>query len=145
MLYKKKYPQEYIDACREKITGHVEAYRKLVLAARKHSAKNGATLDKAIESFEPHFFNNLVLTLDCHFARRARALEKKDGNALNEVRMLCASLATDHGMLQADKSIKYNPSRAVLRYRLGDKIRVHEADFERLCDAFFDEIEAKYL
>jgi hypothetical protein len=145
MLYRKKYPQEYIDTCREKITGHVEAYRKLVSAARKHSAKNGAQLDKAIESFEPHFFNNLVVTLDCHFAKRARNLEKADGNPLNEVRMLSASLATDHGMLQADKRIKYIPSRSVLRYQPGDKIRVHEADFERLCDAFFDEIEAKYL
>src|SRR5262245_12227831 len=102
MLYKKRYSQEYIDTCREKITGHVDAYRKMVSAARKHSAKNGAQLDEAIERFEPHFFNNLVLTLDCHFARRARTLEKKDGNALNEVRMLCASLATDQGMLQAD-------------------------------------------
>jgi hypothetical protein len=26
-----------------------------------------------------------------------------------------------------------------------DKIAVHEADFERLCDAFFDDIEAKCL
>ena len=25
------------------------------------------------------------------------------------------------------------------------RIAVHEVDFDRLCDAFFDEIEAKYL
>jgi hypothetical protein len=145
MPRRKKYSQEYIDTCREKLTGHVEAYRKLVMTARKQAAKNGGQLDRAIESFEPHFFNNMVLVLDCHFADRERAIEKRDGNPLNEVRMISSSLVTDTCMLIADKTIKYNPSRAVLRYQLGDKIKVHEADFERLCDAFFDEIEAKYL
>jgi hypothetical protein len=145
MLSKKKYTQEYIDNCREKLNAHVEAYRKLVQAARKNAAKNGGQLDRAIDAFEPHFFNSMVLVLDCHFAQRERGIEKKDGNPLNEVRMLCTALTTDKGMLQLDKRIKYNPSRAVLRYQPGDKVRVHEADFERLCDAFFDEIEAKYL
>jgi hypothetical protein len=145
MLSRKKYTQDYVDNCREKINGHVEAYRKLVQTARKQAAKNGGQLDRAIDAFEPHFFNSMILVLNCHFAGRERGVEKKDGNPLNEVRMISASLMTDTGMLQADKRIKYNPSRSVLRYTLGDKIAVHEADFERLCDAFFDEIEAKYL
>jgi len=69
----------------------------------------------------------------------------KDGNPLNEVRMLCNSMMTNHNILGADKTIKYDPAKSVLKYRFGDQIKLNEADFTRLSGAFFAEIERKYL
>jgi len=45
---------------------------------------NDALLDSAIESFEPNFFNNLILVLDNYFCNRSRTKENKNGNPLNE-------------------------------------------------------------
>lgn len=81
---------------------------------------------------------------DYLFVHRTRALEKKDGNPLNEVRMICNSLLQNQGMLAADNAIKLDPSKSVLGLHVGDEIRMNAADFQRLSDAFFDEIEAKF-
>jgi hypothetical protein len=116
---------------------HVSAYQALVVAVRNQAKA-------AIDSFEPHFFNNMVLALDSYFLHRARALEKKDGNPLNEVRILCNSM-TNNNKMCADKTIKFDPAKFVLKYRIGDKIKLKEADFVRLSSAFFAEIERKYL
>ncbi len=102
-------------------------------------------LNTAIETFEPHFFNNMVLTLDSYFVHRARAIEKKDGNPLNEVRMLCNSMMNNNNMMCADKTIKFDPAKSVLKYGVGDEIKLNEADFILLSSAFFAEIESKYL
>ena len=45
----------------------------------------------------------------------------------------------------ADKSIKMDPAKSVLGFRAGDDIGLTEAEFLRLFEAFFSEIEAKYL
>ena len=90
-------------------------------------------------------FNNMVLALDNLFVHRARDLEKKDGNPLNEVRMLCESIMNNDGEMGADKTIKIDPAKSVLKYRVGDKIRLNEADFILLSSGFFAEIEEKYL
>ena len=102
-------------------------------------------LDNALEAFEPQFFNNLVLVLDTLFVHRTRALEKKDGNPLNDVRVLSNSLLQNEGVLLADKTIKLDAAKSVLGYRVGDEIRLNEADFHGLSTAFFSEIESKYL
>jgi hypothetical protein len=73
-------------------------------------------LNAAIEDFEPHFFNNMVLALDNHFIHKASAAENKDGNPLNEVRMLCNSMMNNNGKMCADKTIKYDPAKPVLKY-----------------------------
>ena len=87
MLCVNNYTQKYIDDCRSKVTAQVSAYQALVAAARNKTATDKPLLNAAIEAFEPHFFNNMVLALDNYFVHRARAIEKKDGNPLNEVRM----------------------------------------------------------
>ena len=87
----------------------------------------------------------MVLALDSYFVHRARAIEKKDGNPLNEVRMLCNSMMNNNKIMCADKTIKFAPAKSVLKYRVGDEIKLNEADFILLSSAFFAEIESKYL
>jgi hypothetical protein len=49
------------------------------------------------------------------------------------------------GRLTADNSIKLNPGTSVLQLEVGDEVRVSEEGFQALADAFFSEIEAKYV
>lgn len=145
MLCVNNYTKKYIDECRSKIVAQVSAYQTLVATARNPTATDEPLLNAAIEAFEPHFFNNMVLALDSCFVHRARAIEKKDGNPLNEVRMLCNSMMDNNNMMCADKTIKYDPAKSLLKYRIGDEIKLNATDFMRLSAAFFAEIESKYL
>lgn len=138
----KKYSREYIDACRARVDGDLRAYRKQVGGA---SAKE----------FESRFFNAQVLLLDHMFVHRLTGVEGKDGNPLNEVRVLCNSLLYNKGKVQMEKlpdwpnsagaSLKLPPDKSVLGLENGDDIRLSEADFTRLAKAFFAEIEKRYL
>jgi hypothetical protein len=75
---------------------------------------------------------------------RTRAIEGKDGNPLNEVRMLCDSILHNHAVLCADKTIKYKPETSVLGFRIGDEIRLDETQFLLLFKSFFSELERKF-
>ena len=133
MLGVRTYAKGYIDACRSRVNADVAAYRKVAAAAKKQAA-----------AFEATFFSNLVLALDHSFAHRLRTVEGKDGNPLNEVRMLADSIMENKGVLKADKTIKYTPERSVLQLKPGDKIGLDEAGFGRLADAFLAEVAKKY-
>jgi hypothetical protein len=145
MLSVNNYTQKYIDECRSRVAAQVSAYKAVVATARNQTATDESLLDAAIETFEPHFFNNMVLALDSYFVHRARAMEKKDGNPLNEVRMLCNSMMNNNNMMCADKTIKFDLTKSVLKYRIGAEIKLNEADFMLLSSAFFAEVESKYL
>lgn len=145
MLCRNNYAQEYIDACRSKIDGQVSSFKAVVTAGVGLRGQDRAQFDRATVDFEPVFFNSMVLVLDNYFVHRSRMLEKKDGNALNEVRVLCTSLTSNDGRLAADKQIKLDPARSVMGYQLGDQIAVREDDFRRLAQAFFAEMESKFL
>ena len=138
MLGMRVYPKNYIAGCRAHIDANVNAYRKLLAATKADAAGS------AVAAFEATFFSDLVLVLDEFFVHRLRAVEGKDGNALNEVRMLSQAIMNNHGVLQADKSIKYDPAKSVLKYAIGDQIKLTEADFTRLSNAFIAEIESKF-
>jgi hypothetical protein len=107
------------------------------------------------KEFEVRFFNDQVLLLDHMFVHRLMGIEGKDGNPLNEVRVLCNSILLNQGKLQVDKlpgwpnsagaSIKLPPEKSVLKLRVGDDVKLREADFVRLSKAFFAEVEKKYL
>jgi hypothetical protein len=144
MLCVNNYTQEYVDECRSRVAEQVSAYQTLVATARNKTATE-PRVKAAIEAFEPHFFNNMVLALDSYFVHRARTIEKKDGNPLNEVRMLCTSMMNNNNTMCADKTIRFDPAKSVLKYRVGDEIKLNEADFILLSSAFFAEIESKYL
>src|SRR5467141_894755 len=96
------------------------AYKRLVTAAREKTGAGKSAFNSADDSFEPLFFNNLVLVLDAFFVHRARGMEGKDGNPLNEVRMICNSIL--RGLMSADKTIKYNPAKSILKLQVGDEI-----------------------
>ena len=49
------------------------------------------------------------------------------------------------GVLTPDKTLKLDPARSVLGLSKGDRIGVREADFARLADAFFAELEARFV
>ena len=117
---------------------HSASLLDLAAASAKGAAKT------ALEAFEPLFFNNLVLVLDESFVHRLRGVEGKDGNAMNEVRLLVTSLLSNDGCLVADKQIKLKPETSVLGLAVGDPIAIREADFVKLADAYFAAIEASF-
>lgn len=144
MLSVSSYPQEHVDATRSKIDAQVDAYNTLVTAARAAAGAKKATLEPAIAGFEPLFFNHMVMALDNYFLHRGRNLEGKDGNPLNEVRILCSSITSNDGIMLNDKTIQMKSATSVLKYEVGDDIRLNEGDFRRLAEAFLNEIEAKF-
>lgn len=133
MLAMSRYPQEYVERCRARMAADVAAYDAVAAAA-----------GEASERFEPAFFNNLLLALDHWFTHRGRGLEGKDGNTLNEVRVLSDSLTEYDGVVTLDKTIRLRPESSVLGLAAGDPIALTRADFERLSAAFLREIEQRY-
>lgn len=59
--------------------------------------------------------------------------------------MLCSSMIGNNNVLHADKTIKYVPDKAVLKYQIGEAIRLREPDFLLLSEVFLGEIERKYV
>lgn len=143
MLAVTSYSQGYVDGCRRRMETQLAAYDELASSLPATGAAK-ARAGKALESFEPLFFGNLVLALDECFVHRTRAIEGKDGNPLNEVRMLCTSILDGGGLLTADKTIKYRPETSVLKLGIGDDIALDAAQFRRLLDAFLSEIERRF-
>jgi len=142
MLSVNKYTREYIAGCRAKMEAQLAAYETLIAASGKGGAVGSAS---AIDAFEPLFFNNMVVVLDSYFVHRSRTLELKDGNPLNEVRMLCHSILQNDGVLAADKTIRFKAEKSVLKIQVGGEIKLTESDFVHLFRAFFAEIEAKFV
>ncbi|MCW2751820.1 MAG: hypothetical protein JWR83_2930 [Aeromicrobium sp.] len=128
MLGMKTYPQGHIDACRKRTATQVAAF-----VAGDSSPEAGAA-----------FFNNLVIVLDSYFMHRLRGVEGKDGNPLNEVRVLRQSMVENGEIVDADPTIKLNPETSVLGLKVGDTISLTEQDFGRLSEAYFAEIEKRF-
>jgi hypothetical protein len=106
--------------------------------------KEAAGECNGIISFESIFLENMVLSLDSLFGHRARGNEGKNGNPLNEVRMICGSLMKGESRLLPDSTIKYDPARSVLGTAIGEQIPWTPAGIGRLCHAFLAEIETRY-
>ena len=103
-----------------------------------------AGLGAVKDAFEASFFRHLILAMDHYFDNRLRTLELKDGNPVNEVRVLCNSIMHNHHKLLEDSQIRLDPAKSVLGLKTGDDIRLTAPGFKRLADAFFNEISAKY-
>jgi hypothetical protein len=132
MLSQSSYPAAYVAASRDAVRRHLDAYDALPLSPDTRAA------------FEPGYLRQLVLALDTYALHRSRGQEGKDGNPLNEVRMLCTSIREHDGVLTGEKSIRYAADRSVLGLAEGDEIILDAAAFRRLADAFFAELEARF-
>ena len=128
MLGMKTYPAEYVAQCRVLVRSDIDVFETSKVSA----------------DLEPVFFRNMLFALDGYFVHRLRTLEGKDGNALNEVRVMCNSVMLHGGVMTAEKSINLSPEASVLGIPYGEKIVLDAASFRRLSDNFFREIEAKY-
>jgi hypothetical protein len=133
MLMVSNYAKDYVDACRAKVAAQLASYRN-VQAAKPLE----------VDAFERQFFNHMILAVDRYFVHRGRTMEGKDGDPLNEMRMLCDAIMENQGRMSANKTIRYQPENSILKFRTGDEIRLNADDFARLSAAFFDEIEKKY-
>ena len=143
MLSMSTYPQDYIDGCRRLVETQLASYRVLV-AATGAPGDDRAGLNAAVADFETRFLNSMLLVLDQLFVHRARAKEGKDGNPLNEVRVLCRSIMENDGVMVADRTIKLDPATSVLKSVVGDRIGLTPSDFALISEAYFVEIERKF-
>lgn len=136
MLSQSSYPVEYIEQTRRHLKERIAAW---------DDAFPGEQVGfEAARSLEASYFTDLVFVLDAHFTHRGRGIEGKDGNPLNEVRVLCKSIVEHDGVLTTDSQIKLKPETSVLGLEIGDQIAIRRADFEKLADAFLAEIGARY-
>jgi len=144
MLGRKNYTREEIDQGKAALDQQLAAYKILVKAVA--SATTDEKINSAFESIEALFFNNMTLVLDRYFVHRLAGpnYEGKDGNPLNEVRIICDSLMNNNGVLRGDKQIKLTPERSIVKLHIGDPIRLTEEEFERLSAAFFAELERRF-
>src|SRR5437588_11639129 len=120
MLGMKTYSNKYIDACRDRVKANLRAYRDQVKRAPS-------------QSFESRYFIDQVLLLDYMFVHRLAGIEGKDGNPLNEVRVLCNSLLLNQGRLQVDRlpgwpnsastGMELPPEKSVLKLKVGEEVR----------------------
>jgi hypothetical protein len=129
MLSVAKYPQDHVDQVRARIDADVAAY---------------AALGLTDADFEARYFNNLAIVLDHSFVHRARAAEGKDGNPINEVRVIVESLIDHGGAMTPITAIKMKPERTVLKIAYGDEVKLTQAGFTALAAGFLAEVEARY-
>lgn len=139
MLGRTGYTRDEINNARFALAGQLTAYATLA------AESTGETAQAALADFEPLFFNNLVLVLDRFFVHRSRAATGTDGNPLNEVELIADSLIANHAVLRANPAVTYLPADSVVGLELGDDIRLTAAEFDRLADAFFAEVEARLV
>jgi hypothetical protein len=129
MLAVNAYAPDHVAACRNRIAADIAAYE---------AASPPAALD-------PVFYGMMVMALDHWFCHRQRSIEGKDGNPLNEVRVLCRSIMENDGVMVADNGIKLDPARSVLGPAVGHRIEPSAADVARMADAFLAEIERRFV
>jgi hypothetical protein len=142
VLGRKNYTNEEIDRGKAAVADQLAAYAKLVKAAA--GSGSGKKADAALASFETEFFNNMTVVLDRYYVHRLSGAEGKDGNPLNEVRIIVDSLISHDGVMRSDKKIKLPPDRSIAALAVGEQIKLTEADFKRLSAAFFDELERRF-
>jgi hypothetical protein len=133
MLGRSSYSLDFIMACRKRAERQLKLYDALAGKAGKEA-----------NAFAPEFFNTMVLALDHSFMHRLRGKEGKDGNPLNEVRMLAASLLENDGVMTKDNTIKYDAARSITGIAIGERIVIDRRQFEALADGFFDAIAERF-
>src|SRR5215217_5865374 len=133
------YSEVYVQLTAAKVEEQLAAFAALAAAA-----KGNAKAEAALAAFAPGYFNSALLALDHHFMHRMRGAEGKDGNPLNEVRMLSDSLMENDGVLQENKTIKYKAEKAVAGIAMGQAIAMDVETFGRLAKAYVEELGKRF-
>ncbi|HTO27851.1 MAG TPA: hypothetical protein VL017_04600 [Devosia sp.] len=139
MLAVTSYPEVYVELTAAKFEEQLAAYAALAAAV-----KGNAKAEAALAAFAPGCFNSMLLALDHHFMHRMRGAEGKDGNPLNEVRMLSDSIMEHDGVLKANKTIKYKAEKAVAGIAVGQTIALDAEVFGRLARAYVAELGKRF-
>jgi hypothetical protein len=144
MLSVSAYPQRYIDEARARVMVQVSVFADLARHVRGDGRARSGGATAALDALEPEYFANLVIALDSHFVHRSRGQERKDGNAMNEVRVLVNSIQQHDSVMTAEKGIRLDAARSVLGIEYGERIHIDADGFERLAAAFLEALEATY-
>jgi hypothetical protein len=139
MLSVTSYPEVYVQLTAARAEEQLAAYAALAAAV-----KGNATAEAALVAFAPGYFNAALLALDHHFMHRMRGAEGKDGNPLNEVRMLGDSIMENDGVLKENKTIKYSAAKSVAGIEIGQTIALDAETFGRLAKAYVSEIGKRF-
>jgi hypothetical protein len=139
MLAVTSYSKPYIDQCRANLERQLVAYEALLDTARLQKGS-----EPVIAGFEASYCSAMVLVLDRHFLHRGRAQEGKDGNPLNEVRMLCAAITDYSGVMSKDNTIKYDPAKSIAGIAVGQSVVLDLPTLKRLIEAFLAEIGKRF-
>ncbi len=140
MLGRKTFSRSEIDRARTMITSQLEAYRELARAVRGDVGDE----QPALAEFEHVFFNTLALALDRPFVHRVRAVTGTGLTPLNELELICDSLMTGDGTFRTGGVVKYAPESSLVGLEEGRHVLLTAEQFERLADAVFAELEAKF-
>jgi len=133
------YPEVYVQLTAARVDEQLAAYAALAAAV-----KGNARAEAALAAFAPGYFNAMLLALDHHFMHRMRGAEGKDGNPLNEVRMLSDSIMEHDGVLRESKTIKYKAEKAVAGIAVGQAIALDAETFGRLARAYVAEMGKRF-
>ena len=133
------YPEVYVQLTAAKLADQLTAYAALAAAV-----KGNGKAEAALAAFAPGYFNAMLLALDHHFMHRMRGAEGKDGNPLNEVRMLSDSIMEHDGVLKDNRTIKYKAEKAVAGVAVGQEIALDAPTFERLAKAYLEEMGKRF-
>src|SRR5690242_20364010 len=139
MQGRKEYSHAELERGRAATRRLLAAYKKMVKAL-----PDDPDADAARALFDAEFFNTFLLALDRPFVHRLRVITGKDGNPLNEVELLVASLLDDDGVFRGNNVIKYRPEESITGLEPGEKVKLTAKDFERLSEAFYTEIERRF-
>ena len=139
MLSVTSYPEVYVQLTAAKVEAQLAAFADLAAAV-----EGNAKAEAALAAFAPGHFSAMLLALDHHFMHRMRGAEGKDGNPLNEVRMLVDAIMENDGVLKANSTIKYDPARSVTGISVGETIALDAPTFEKLAKAYVAEIGKRF-
>lgn len=139
MLAVTSYPEVYVQLTAAKVEEQLSAYAALADAVRGNTRA-----EAALATFAPGYFNTALLALDHHFMHRMRGAEGKDGNPLNEVRMLSDAIMEHDGVLKENKTIKYRADKAVAGIAVGESVVLDAEAFGRLARAYVAEIGTRF-
>jgi hypothetical protein len=134
MLAQKTYPTDHIDRCRTAMSERIAAYQAAL--------ENTKVPQRA--AFEKLYCRDVVVLLDAWFMHRTRAVEGKDGNPANEVRMLAASIIHHDNVLVADPTIRYRASDSVTGLAIGDEINITMEQVGQLATAYLETIGERF-